>query len=89
MQSIIDSAVKTHIREIGYQFNAAIIGYDEGLLGNDCILAGAVWRRILQMECENPEIVENLVRYIRKSVSIYFCYQPSQLLTQVFFNTDF
>ncbi|XP_057339115.1 ubiquinol-cytochrome-c reductase complex assembly factor 1 [Microplitis mediator] len=66
--NVSNSVVRTHIQEMGYQFNAAIIGYDEGLLGNDHVLAGAVWRRILQMKCENPELVENLVRYIRKSI---------------------
>lgn len=58
------------MQEMGMQFNAAIIGYDEGLMTNDQVLAGAVWRRFFQSECNNPEQVEKLVIYIRKTVKI-------------------
>ncbi|KAG8036338.1 hypothetical protein G9C98_003661 [Cotesia typhae] len=44
--NIRDSAVRHQIQEIGYQFNAAILSYDEGLLSDDHVLAGAIWRRI-------------------------------------------
>ncbi|KAH0567986.1 ubiquinol-cytochrome-c reductase complex assembly factor 1 [Cotesia glomerata] len=67
--NIKDSAVRHHIQEMGYQFNAAILGYDEGLLSDDHVLAGAIWRRIFCMECNSPERIEKLVRYIRKNIS--------------------
>lgn len=57
------------MQEIGYQFNAAVLSYDEGLLSNDQVLAAAVWRRLLQSECNNPEQLERLVHYIRKTVN--------------------
>lgn len=62
------SAVRAQIHELSQQFQAAIIGYDEGLLTNDTVLAGAVWRTFLQQDCNDPENVECLVHYIRKQV---------------------
>jgi cytochrome b pre-mRNA-processing protein 3 len=62
------SAIKAQIHELSQQFHAAIIGYDEGLLTDDVVLAGAVWRTFLQQNCSDPEHVECLVHYIRKQV---------------------
>lgn len=56
------------MQEIGYQFNAAVIGYDEGIMTNDKVLAGALWRRLFQSECNNPEHLEQLVIYVHKTV---------------------
>ncbi|GLH11754.1 Protein of unknown function [Gryllus bimaculatus] len=50
------------------QFQAAIIGYDEGLLSEDRELAGAIWRRFFRQECSDPEQIECLVKYVRKQV---------------------
>ncbi|XP_015119795.1 ubiquinol-cytochrome-c reductase complex assembly factor 1 [Diachasma alloeum] len=66
--SVKESVVREHMEQLGLQFNAAVIGYDEGLLTNDKVLAGAVWRRFLQSECNDPELVEKLVIYIRKTM---------------------
>ncbi|XP_063978299.1 ubiquinol-cytochrome-c reductase complex assembly factor 1 [Diachasmimorpha longicaudata] len=66
--SVKESVVKEHMTQLGQQFNASILGYDEGLLSNDKVLAGAVWRRFLQSECNDPEVVEKLVIYIRKTM---------------------
>ncbi|XP_011303536.1 ubiquinol-cytochrome-c reductase complex assembly factor 1 [Fopius arisanus] len=66
--NVKETVVKDHMKQLGYQFNAAIIGYDEGLLGSDKVLAGAIWRRFLQSECNDPEIVEKLVIYVRKTM---------------------
>ena len=52
------------------QFQAALIGYDEGLLLDDKVLAGALWRRFFQRNCKDPEHLERLVHYIRKQVTI-------------------
>lgn len=57
------------IKELSEQFNAALIGYDEGIQSDDKVLAGALWRRFFCSECNNPEHVETLVIYIRKQVS--------------------
>jgi cytochrome b pre-mRNA-processing protein 3 len=55
--------------ELSQQFNAAIIGYDEGIQSDDKILAGALWRRLFNLECNNPEHLETLLIYVRKQVS--------------------
>ncbi|XP_018403571.1 PREDICTED: ubiquinol-cytochrome-c reductase complex assembly factor 1 [Cyphomyrmex costatus] len=59
-----------NMQEISHQFNAAIIGYDEGIQSDDKVLAGALWRRFFQLECNNPEYVETLVIYVRKQICL-------------------
>lgn len=69
----MNSKVKyTQLKELTEQFQAAMIGYDEGVLSNDRVLAAAIWRRFFHLECNNPEHVEVLLIYIRKQVSIMF-----------------
>ncbi|XP_015606318.1 ubiquinol-cytochrome-c reductase complex assembly factor 1 [Cephus cinctus] len=65
---IATAVLNKQLTEISQQFNAAIIGYDEGLLSDDKVLAGAVWRRFLQSESNDPEAVEKLVIYVRKQI---------------------
>ncbi|XP_049856757.1 ubiquinol-cytochrome-c reductase complex assembly factor 1-like [Schistocerca gregaria] len=62
--------VREQLSEMSEQFQAAIMGYDEGLLSDDKVLAGAVWRRFFERNCNNPEAVECLVRYIRKQIKL-------------------
>lgn len=62
------SGIRAQVHELSQQFQAAMIGYDEGLLSDDKTLAGAVWRTFLQRDCSEPENVERLVHYIRKQV---------------------
>lgn len=50
------------------QLRGALVGYDEGWLTNDMILASMVWRRIFNKECDDPEKIESVVKYIRKQV---------------------
>ena len=64
------SGLKTQSIELLHQFQAAVIGYDEGLLSDDKVLAGAVWRTLLQQQCSDLENLERLVHYIRKQVRI-------------------
>ncbi|XP_019698073.1 ubiquinol-cytochrome-c reductase complex assembly factor 1 isoform X2 [Harpegnathos saltator] len=67
----ISSNIKNkQIKEISDQFNAAIIGYDEGILSDDKVLAGALWRRFFCLECNNPEHIELLLTYVRIQVSL-------------------
>lgn len=58
--------VKKQMKELVGQFNACIIAYDEGLTGDDRILADAIWRRFFHSEGNDPEKVEKLVHYVRK-----------------------
>ncbi|XP_066993047.2 ubiquinol-cytochrome-c reductase complex assembly factor 1 [Anabrus simplex] len=64
------TSVKTQLTELSQQFQAAIIGYDEGLLSDDKVLAGAIWRRFFQQKCDHPEDIECLVKYIRRQVKL-------------------
>ncbi|XP_012231939.1 ubiquinol-cytochrome-c reductase complex assembly factor 1 isoform X2 [Linepithema humile] len=59
------------IKDLSDQFNAAIIGYDEGILSDDKVLAGALWRRFFNFEGHNPEHVETLIIYIRKQICLF------------------
>lgn len=58
--------------QLSEQLQASFIGYDEGLQSDDVILAGALWRRMYQMEEAHPEHLEKLVKYVRKNVSKTF-----------------
>lgn len=49
-------------------FLGAIINYDEGLLGDDKALAGAVWRILYGYQDMDAEKLELFVHYIRKQV---------------------
>ncbi|XP_046742732.1 ubiquinol-cytochrome-c reductase complex assembly factor 1 isoform X2 [Diprion similis] len=62
------AGVRMHLNELSDQFNCAIIGYDEGVNGDDKVLAGAIWRRIFQLECNDPLLVEKLLIYVRKQM---------------------
>ncbi|XP_020281419.1 ubiquinol-cytochrome-c reductase complex assembly factor 1 isoform X2 [Pseudomyrmex gracilis] len=68
----MNSKVKQNqLKEVTEQFHAAIIGYDEGILSNDRVLAAAIWRRFFHLECNNPEHVEVLLIYIRKQICLF------------------
>jgi cytochrome b pre-mRNA-processing protein 3 len=56
-----------HLYEI---FRGFMIGFDEGLLSDDIVLAGAVWRHILeQNEINDYAILGEMCDYIRKNVA--------------------
>ncbi|KAL4084551.1 hypothetical protein QTP88_027499 [Uroleucon formosanum] len=58
------------IKELSDQLRGALVGYDEGWLSNDMVLASMVWRRVFNKECNDPEKIELVVKYIRKQMSI-------------------
>lgn len=74
MQKITERVRNKQIKEISEQFNAALIGYDEGIQSDDKVLAGALWRRFFHLECNNPEHIETLIIYVRKQVSFNDAY---------------
>ncbi|CAI5686506.1 unnamed protein product [Oreochromis niloticus] len=49
-------------------FYAAIFGYDEGILSDDCVLAAALWRNLFNRQCEDPRQLELMVEYVRKQM---------------------
>ncbi|XP_044730357.1 ubiquinol-cytochrome-c reductase complex assembly factor 1 [Chrysoperla carnea] len=69
---IPSSELSRQINELAAQFNAALIGYDEGLLSeDDRILAGALWRRIFQQKCSSAQELDALTEYVRHQISHY------------------
>lgn len=51
-------------------FYAFMLGFDEGLLGDDLTLAGAVWRHLFEMrDVEDYSAIKDMCEYIRKNVS--------------------
>nr|CAD7587624.1 unnamed protein product [Timema genevievae] len=68
LRPVNPAGVKEQIHDLSQQFNAALLSYDEGLLGDDRVLAGAIWRRFFQREVDSPQGIERLVSYIRQQV---------------------
>lgn len=55
----------THLNDI---FRAYLIGFDEGLLSDDTVLAGAIWRHVLEMdEIKDYAVLGKMCDYIRKN----------------------
>lgn len=51
-------------------FQAFMFGFDEGILSDDYVLAGAVWRHLFEMkELQEFEGVATMCEYIRKNVA--------------------
>ena len=60
-------AAYTHLNDI---FRAFLVGFDEGLLSDDTVLAGAVWRHVLEMnEIKDYAVLGILCDYIRKNAA--------------------
>lgn len=63
------SRTRQQIEELSEQFQAALLSYDEGMMSEDRVLAGAVWRRFFSMNCTDYRMIETLVKYIRFHIS--------------------
>ncbi|XP_024126400.1 ubiquinol-cytochrome-c reductase complex assembly factor 1 isoform X1 [Oryzias melastigma] len=59
---------KEALKAMTETFYAAIFGYDEGILSDDCVLAAALWRNLFNRQCEDPQQLELLVEYVRKQM---------------------
>lgn len=60
---------RKQVSELSEQFQAALVGYDEGL-HEDKVLAAAVWRRFYSLsEDAKPEHIAKVVHFIRHQVS--------------------
>lgn len=65
----IDSVtLKESLKAMTENFYAAIFGYDEGILSDDCVLAAALWRNLFNKQCEDPTVLELMVEYVRKQM---------------------
>ncbi|XP_050407680.1 ubiquinol-cytochrome-c reductase complex assembly factor 1 [Patella vulgata] len=47
---------------------AYLFNLDEGLLGDDRVLAGSVWRTVFEKQQVDPEVLALMVHYIRKQI---------------------
>jgi len=76
LEGALASARRKQIKILGDQFQATLVSYDEGLLGDDIVLAGALWRRFLKDFDNEPKqtqeslhkdaiALEMLVMYVR------------------------
>uniref|UniRef100_A0A3Q2DAI9 Ubiquinol-cytochrome c reductase complex assembly factor 1 n=1 Tax=Cyprinodon variegatus TaxID=28743 RepID=A0A3Q2DAI9_CYPVA len=61
-------------------FYAAIFGYDEGILSDDCVLAAALWRNLFNRQCEDPQQLELMVEYVRKQMQFIDALDGEDLL---------
>jgi cytochrome b pre-mRNA-processing protein 3 len=70
----IVSKMSTNVKNTSYEklsgiFQASLFGYDEGILSNDCILAAALWRHLLEMrDIEDFRTLNILCDYVRKNI---------------------
>lgn len=65
------SAVRAQLIELSEQFQGALIIYDDGLQGDDKVLASAIWERLMDRRCKDYKHLEDIVRYVRKSMNSY------------------
>ncbi|XP_046565496.1 ubiquinol-cytochrome-c reductase complex assembly factor 1-like [Haliotis rubra] len=74
------TARKEGIQDLGAAFYAALFSYDEGILGDDRELAGAVWRILFERsQDKEPHQLALMVEYIRKQVH-HLDHQDSDLM---------
>ncbi|XP_014678600.1 PREDICTED: ubiquinol-cytochrome-c reductase complex assembly factor 1-like [Priapulus caudatus] len=69
-----------YIQELHEHFQASLFGYDEGILGNDMVLAAAIWRHFYAMKLDDPIKLNLLVGYIRRNVHNLDNVQSEKLL---------
>ncbi|ERL91181.1 ubiquinol-cytochrome-c reductase complex assembly factor 1 [Dendroctonus ponderosae] len=63
------AALRAQVEELSHQLQATFIAYDEGIQSDDIVLAGAIWRRLYQMQYASPHHVEDFVRYVRQHMA--------------------
>lgn len=51
------------------EFQASLFSYDEGLMSDDSVLAGAIWRNIFSQGDFDPRHLEVLVDYVRENIA--------------------
>ncbi|KAJ8894395.1 hypothetical protein PR048_007046 [Dryococelus australis] len=68
LEEVNPAGVREQLNTLSEEFQASLFGYDEGLLADDKVLAGAIWRRFFQLNCSDPQCVESLVQFVRQQV---------------------
>ncbi|XP_072037770.1 ubiquinol-cytochrome-c reductase complex assembly factor 1-like [Amphiura filiformis] len=76
------SSVKTKegLKQMLYQFQAALFAYDEGLLSDDRTMAAALWRTFFVKQCDDPRQVALMVEYVRQQMQYLDTLSSEQLL---------
>uniref|UniRef100_A0A3Q2G1V7 Ubiquinol-cytochrome c reductase complex assembly factor 1 n=1 Tax=Cyprinodon variegatus TaxID=28743 RepID=A0A3Q2G1V7_CYPVA len=72
--------LKEAMKAMTETFYAAIFGYDEGILSDDCVLAAALWRNLFNRQCEDPQQLELMVEYVRKQMQFIDALDGEDLL---------
>ena len=81
LQETSSSLRRKQIQELADQFQACLFSYDEGLMSSDHVMAGALWRNLLQNEdVEDLAIVDKLVGHVRQQMSLLDQVDPEVLL---------
>lgn len=75
------SVIRTQIAELSEEFQAALVNYDEGILSDDTVLAGALWRRILNRNCSARQL-EGMVKYVRQMMFLLDKLSPEEVLSK-------
>ncbi|KAK7145243.1 hypothetical protein R3I94_011370 [Phoxinus phoxinus] len=71
---------KESMKVLTETFYAALFGYDEGILSDDCVLAAALWRNMFNRQCEDPRQLEMMVEYVRKQMQFIDALDGEDLL---------
>ncbi|KAH8314659.1 hypothetical protein KR074_006849 [Drosophila pseudoananassae] len=76
------SRTRQQIETLSEQFQAALIAYDEGIMSDDIVLAGALWRRFFEMNCDDYVKIERLVKYVRQQAVMLDSLSRDQFITK-------
>lgn len=76
---------RAQMAELGESFNVALLEYDEAIMISDAALAGALWRRFFEGECNDPQLVERLIDYVHKQL-LYLEGIDQELLLCIYFD---
>lgn len=74
------SQTRQQIEILSEQFQAALIAYDEGIMSDDRVLSGALWRRFFAMKCDDIVMIERLVKYVREQIVFLDQLSPDDFL---------
>lgn len=79
---VTSSARKEGTEVLFSEFRLSLCSYDEGMLSDDMVLAGAIWRTFFQRRIVKPKQLETMVCYIRKQ-QLHLHNQDSSILLSV------
>ncbi|XP_033096545.1 ubiquinol-cytochrome-c reductase complex assembly factor 1-like [Anneissia japonica] len=80
VMDIPSSKIREATSKMVEQFHGVLLAYDEGILSDDHVLAGALWRNLFLQRCDDPEVLADMVEYVRIQVQYLETLDSSQLL---------